>query len=216
MNLDVLVVKTDPDPKASMRGGKGAREGFDVGIAALASSPAQCGIFAFTRRAHGRGPEKASYPAARWEGRLPYLLDDVPGIFRSVAEFAAGHAGAEAEGTDADGIVFEGVCKVILALGHGTDEDTYALFGTQIRDIVPNTNDLGVEAEGDLATIRGQMVSNWILDDFEQFLLGIHGSDGQFVKQLDHETCKTLEGPRDSDCGIDLNEDPLSCVNVYL
>ena len=162
------------------------------------------------------GPERASYPAARWEGRLPYLLDDVPGIFRSVAEFAAGHAGAEAEGTNADGIVFERVCKIILALGHGTDEDTYTLFGSQIRDVVPNTDNLGVEAQGDLSTIRGQVVSNRILDHFEQFLLGIHGPDGQFVKQLDHKTCKSLESPGDSDRWVDLNEDPLGCVDIDL
>lgn len=144
------------------------------------------------------------------------MLDDVPGIFRSVAEFAAGHAGAKAEGTNADGIVFERVCKIILALGHSTDEDTYTLFGTEIRDVVPNTDNLGVEAQGDLSTIRGQVVSDRILNHFEQFLLGIHGSDGQFVKQLDHKTSEPLESPGDSDCWIDLNEDPLSCVDIYL
>lgn len=157
-----------------------------------------------------------SFPAARWEGRLPCLLDDVPGIFRSIAEFTAGHAGAEAVGTDADGIVFERVCKIILALGHSTDEDTYALFRTEIRHVVPNTDNLGVEAQGDLSTIRGQVVSNRILYHFEQFLLRVHRSDGQFVKQLDHETCKSLESPGDPDRWIDLNEDPLGCVNVNL
>ena len=165
---------------------------------------------------HTVGTREGVVSSSEMGGTLTVLLDDVPGIFCSVAEFAAGHAGAEAEGTNADGIVFERVGKIILALGHGTDEDTYTLFGTQIRHVIPNTDNLGVEAQGDLATIRGQVVSNRILDHFEQFLLGIHGSDGQFVKQLDHETCKSFESPGYSDRWVDLNEDPLGCVDVDL
>ena len=61
---------------------------------------------------------------------LPCGLDDVPDIFDSVTEFAARHTGTQAVIADANCIVLEGICEVILALGHCAYEDAYTLLLT--------------------------------------------------------------------------------------
>ena len=48
----------------------------------------------------------------------------------------------------------EEVGKVVCAVGHGTDEDTDALLGPEVRNIIPYADDRGVEAERDLAAVR--------------------------------------------------------------
>ena len=60
------------------------------------------------------------------------------------------------------------------------------------------------------------MVRDGILDDLEKFLLGVDGADGESVKELDHQTRKTLEGTRDSDGGADFDEDAFGGVDVDL
>ena len=50
------------------------------------------------------------------------LLDDVPGVFAGMAEFAACDAGTEAVITDTDGLVLESVGEVVFAFGHSTDK----------------------------------------------------------------------------------------------
>lgn len=54
-------------------------------------------------------------------------LEDSPDVLCCVAELAACNAGTEVEVADTDTVVLDGVRKVIIALGHSTDEDGNAL-----------------------------------------------------------------------------------------
>jgi hypothetical protein len=55
-------------------------------------------------------------------------LDDVPNVLGGVAKLTASHAGAKAEVADGDCIVLESVCKIIVAFGHSTNENTDAFL----------------------------------------------------------------------------------------
>ena len=55
-------------------------------------------------------------------------LDNVPDVFGGVAEFAAGHAGAQAVVADGYGIILELVSEVVSTFRHGSNEDTNALL----------------------------------------------------------------------------------------
>ena len=81
------------------------------------------------------------------------LLDDGPGVFASVAEFAARDACAEAVITDTDSLVLKGIGEVVFAFRHGTDKDADALVGRQGLDIIPDSDNLRVKAEGDFPAI---------------------------------------------------------------
>lgn len=67
--------------------------------------------------------------------------DDVPDILGGVAELTAGYTGTETEVADGNGVVLELIGKVIVALGHGTDEDADALLGSESLDVVLDTHD---------------------------------------------------------------------------
>ena len=95
------------------------------------------------------------------------LLDDVPDIFNSVAEFTTRHASAQAVITNTDSVVLESVGEVIVSFSHGTNKNANALFWSYVLNIIFDTNDRLVVAEGHLAAIRGQMVSDRVLDDLE-------------------------------------------------
>lgn len=71
-----------------------------------------------------------------------------------MAELATGHTGTQTIVADTDGVVLEGVGEVVVSLGHGSDEDTDALLGTQRFDIVPSAHDGRFVTEGDLAAVR--------------------------------------------------------------
>jgi len=105
-------------------------------------------------------------------------LYDVPGVFASVTELAASNTCRKAVVADTDGFVLEGVGKVVFALGHGTNEDADALVGSQCVNIISHPDNLGVEAQGDLAAVGWQMICNGVFDDFEQLLLRIDRSNG--------------------------------------
>lgn len=47
-----------------------------------------------------------------------------------MAEFTAGHTGTQAVVADTDLVILERVGKIIMTLGHGTDEDADTLIGT--------------------------------------------------------------------------------------
>ena len=135
------------------------------------------------------------------DGKHHHHLDDVPNVLCGVAELAASHTGTEREVADGDGVVLVLVGEVVVALGHGADEDADALLGAEVRHVVADAHDGGVEGEGDFAAVRGQVVGDGVLDDFEQLLLRGGGADGQLVQQLDHQTREALEGTRDADGG---------------
>lgn len=63
-------------------------------------------------------------PASRAPG---YFLHYIPDIFSRIAKFAARDAGTKTEITDADGVVFESVGKIVMTFRHSANEDAYAL-----------------------------------------------------------------------------------------
>lgn len=91
-----------------------------------------------------------------------------------MAEFAAGHTRRKTEVADGDLLVDVLVRKVICSLGHGSNEHTDALILIQILHVLPDTHQLGLKTQGDLSTVRGEMVGNWIGDDLQQLLLRVH------------------------------------------
>ena len=72
-------------------------------------------------------------------------LNNIPHVLGGVAELAAGDAGAEAVVADADGVVLELVGEVVLAFGHGTDEDADALLQSEVGDVVSDSHDGCIE-----------------------------------------------------------------------
>lgn len=140
----------------------------------------------------------------------------VPRVFRSVAELAASNASRQAEVADGDGVVLVLIGEGVSALGHGTHKDADALLGTEALDVVPALHNRRVEGEGHLTAVGWQVVGYGVLDDFEQFLLRCRGADGEFVEELDHQTCEALEGTGNADGRRDFDEDTFGGVDVYL
>jgi hypothetical protein len=60
------------------------------------------------------------------------------------------------------------------------------------------------------------MVGDGVLDNLQQFLVGVDGSDGETMKQLDHETSKSLECTWDSDGRAYFDQDTFGGVDVDL
>lgn len=67
-----------------------------------------------------------------------------------------------------------------------------------------------------LMCARWEMICDGVLDDFEQLLRPIDGSNRQPLEQLYHESTESLESPRYTDLRVDLDEDTLCGVNVDL
>lgn len=133
-----------------------------------------------------------------------------------MAELAAGNASRETVVTDSNLLVYEFVGEIIRALGHGTNKDANALRWFKVLDIVSRSHDLFVKTEGNLAAVRREMVCDGVLNDAQQLLLRVCGSDGQTVEKLNHQTSKTFEGPGNSNGWGNLNENALRSVDVDL
>lgn len=54
---------------------------------------------------------------------------NIPNFLGSMAEFAARHARTQTVVTDTDGLVLEGISKVVMAFRHRSNEDADALLG---------------------------------------------------------------------------------------
>lgn len=143
-------------------------------------------------------------------------LKDIPCVLGRMAEFTASHAGTQTVIADTDGLVLEGIGEIVVTLGHGTDKDTDALLGAESLEVVAHTHDRRLVAHGDLAAIGREMVGDGVLDDPEQLLLGVGRANGQSMKQLDHEAGKTLEGARNADRRVDLDQDTFGGMDVDL
>lgn len=115
---------------------------------------------------------------ARWAFSTGEFSQNIPNLFGRVAELTTRHTGTETVVADTDALILEGIGKVIVALGHGTDEDGDALIGLQRLQVVPGAHQGGFETHGDLATVGRQVVGDGVLDDLEQFLLRIGRADG--------------------------------------
>lgn len=86
---------------------------------------------------------------ARYEG----LLDDVPGIFCSVAKLGACHTSGETEIADGDLLVHKLVGEIVRSLCHGTNEHADALVWLQRFHILPNLDNRRIETERDLPAV---------------------------------------------------------------
>jgi hypothetical protein len=64
--------------------------------------------------------------------------------------------------------------------------------------------------------VRGEVVGDGVLDDFEQLLGSVDAADAQLVEELDHQAAEALERARDADVRVDLDEDALRGVDVHL
>lgn len=109
-------------------------------------------------------------------------LDDVPRILGGVAEFAARDTGRETVVANGDLLVNKLIRKVIRSLGHGSNEDADALLIVEVFDVFSDADQLRVETESDLAAVGWKVIGDGVLDDLEEFLLGVDGSDGESVK----------------------------------
>ena len=146
----------------------------------------------------------------------PQKSEDVPGFFGGMAEFTASHTSTQAEVADTDGIILEGISKVIMTLGHGTDKNTNALICIQRLDIVCCSDHGCLETESHLTAVGGQVIGNGILDDLQQLLLRVGRADGEPVKELNHQPGKPLEGPRNTHRGVHFNQNPLGGMDKNL
>jgi hypothetical protein len=140
----------------------------------------------------------------------------VPNVFRRMAKLAASDTSTQAVIADTDGLVLEIVGKVILAFGHGTNEDTDAFIWCKALNVVFDSDNLCVEAQRDFPAIRRKMVGYRVLDNLEELFLRVCRSYGQFVEKLDHEPSEALEGTRYPHCRADLDEDSFRGVDVDL
>lgn len=133
-----------------------------------------------------------------------------------MTEFAACHASAQGIVADADGVIFEAVREVVPAFSHRSDKHAYTLLRSQVRYVVPDTYDFGVEAQSNLSAIWWKVIGDRILDDLEQFLLRIRRADGKSMEELNHQAGKPLERAWYADRRADFDQNALGSVDVNL
>lgn len=63
---------------------------------------------------------------------VPAISNHVPNVFSRIAELPARYARTQAKVANADSVVLDVVCKVVIALGHRADEHADALFRSQV------------------------------------------------------------------------------------
>lgn len=88
-----------------------------------------------------------------------------------MAELAAGNTGTKTVVADTDSIVLEGVGKVVVTLGHGTDEDGDTLVRVQRLQIILGADHRRLETHGHLAAVGGQVVGDRVLDNLKELFL---------------------------------------------
>lgn len=104
---------------------------------------------------------------------------DVPYILDSVAELAAGHTSRERVVADSNLLVHKRIGKAVVTLCHGTNEDADALLRVEGLNEVATAHERSIEAQGHLAAIRGQVVSDGVLDHTEKLLVGVGRANGK-------------------------------------
>ena len=153
----------------------------------------------------------------RPEGQIDSIQSkNIPDLLSSMTEFTAGHTRTQTVVRDTNSIVLERVRKIIMALGHRPNKDTNTLALTEGLEVILGSNDRGLVGHGDFATVGREVVGDGVLDDAEEFLLGVCGADGEAVEELDHEAGETLECAWDAHGGVHFDEDAFGCVDVDL
>jgi len=133
-----------------------------------------------------------------------------------MTELAARHTRTQREIANTNGIILELIRKVILPFRHRTHKHANTLLRSQPPNVVSHPDDLGIETQRDFAAVRGKVLRDWVLNDFEQLFLGVDAADGEAVQELDHQAGETLEGAGDADGGGDFDEDVFGGVDVDL
>lgn len=114
----------------------------------------------------------------RYEG----LLDDVPGIFCSVAKLGACHTSGQTEVADGDLLVHKLVGEIVGSFRHGANEHADALIWLQGFHILPDLHNRRIETECDLPAVRRQVIRDRVLDNLQQLLLGVCRANRQAMQ----------------------------------
>ena len=99
--------------------------------------------------------------------------NDVPNVFRRMTKLAASDTCTQAVIADTDGLVLEIVGKVILAFGHGTNEDTDAFIWCKALNVVFDSDNLCVEAQRDFPAFWRKVICYGILNDLQELFLRV-------------------------------------------
>ena len=100
-------------------------------------------------------------------------LKDIPDFLRCMAELAACYAGTQAIVADTDRFVLEGISKVIMALGHGPNEDADALLRCQGLEIILHSYHGGLKTHCHFAAVGRKMIRDRVFNNSQQFFLRI-------------------------------------------
>src|SRR5690606_37003045 len=90
------------------------------------------------------------------------------------------------------------------------------LILVEALNVFSNVENWGFPTESNLAAVWWKVLSDGVLDNTEEHFGGCGGSDGEFVKELNHKTCETLECTRNAYGGVDLHKDTFGGLNVNL
>lgn len=88
-----------------------------------------------------------------------------------MTKLAASNASTQAVVADTNGIILELICKGIVALGHGANEDANAFFGRQVGDVIAHADHGSVKTQRDFAAVGWQMIGDGVLDDPQKLFL---------------------------------------------
>ena len=90
-----------------------------------------------------------SLACSAWIGRTPdypFKLENIPYVFGAMAELAAGNAGTEVELANGNAVVLDVIREVVVALGHGTNENCNTLALVKTTDVVADSYNFRIEA----------------------------------------------------------------------
>ena len=90
-----------------------------------------------------------------------------------MTELAACHTSAQTVIADTDCFILEAIGKVVFSFCHCPNKYAYAFAGGESVDIIPHSDNFGVEAERDFPACRWEMVGNGILYNLEKLFLRV-------------------------------------------
>lgn len=94
-----------------------------------------------------------------------------------MTKLAARDAGGKTIIANGDLLVHVLVGEIVSTFGHGSNEDAYAFTRIEVFYVIPGADDLGLEAQGDLPAVGRQVIGNRVLDDAQELLLRVGGSN---------------------------------------
>jgi len=97
----------------------------------------------------------------------------------------------------------------------GTDNEDDRLIGER-SDEVCDVDELTSNGSTDTECTRREILCDGVLDDLEEDIRTISGSDLEFIEELDHQTGETLESTGNTHAGRDVDEDVAGGLDVHL